>query len=441
MQSINDTILESNRKFRVNFDGGDLSSDAGLLLLSEFISKMGFDRTLGETFRTNDTAKRRCHTDGQNLMQMVFQIFSAYFTDDCADELTEDPVFTAILGKPFLASQPTLSRFHNRMNGDTLDQFDEIGRSFRRTVYSHSKPPMVLLDLDSTLLETYGKQEGEAFNFHYSAHGYHPLLCYDGMTRDLLRAKLRKGSDYSCKDVSEFMQPLFNEYLNDYPDIPLLLRGDSGFATPDLYEQCETNGASYVIRLKENATLRKLASDIDTELAEITKDNMLNYAVVYGEFYYQAGSWDYPRRVVCKIEKPTGQMIHMNTFIVTNMDSSPEQLIRFYCKRGSMENFIKEGKNGFDFAAVSSNSEIVNANRFQIHVLAYNLFNWFRRLALPESMRSNMADTVRLKLIKIAVKVVRSARRIIFKLCSSCPYKDAFYQTLENIRRLCPQPT
>jgi hypothetical protein len=440
MQSINDTILESNRNFRLNFDGGDLSSDAGLLLLNEFIIKMGFDRVVRDAFQTNDTAKWRWHTDYQNLMQMIFQIFSAYFTDDCADELTEDPVFTAILGKPFLASQPTLSRFHNRMDGDTLEQFDEMSRAFRHTIYSHSKPPMVLLDLDSTLLETYGKQEGEAFNFHYSAHGYHPLLCYDGMTRDLLRAKLRKGSDYSSKDVCEFMQPLFNEFLNDYPDIHLLLRGDSGFATPDLYEQCETNGTSYVIRLKENVTLRKLASDIDAELAEITKDNMLGYAVVYGEFYYQAGSWNYPRRVVCKIEKPTGQMIHMNTFIVTNMDSSPEHLIRFYCKRGSMENFIKEGKNGFDFAAVSSNSEIVNANRFQIHALAYNLFNWFRRLALPESMRNNMADTVRLKLIKIAAKVVQSARRIIFKLCSSCPYKDAFYQTLENIRRISPQP-
>jgi hypothetical protein len=205
MPSINDTILESNRKFRLNFDGGDLSSDAGLLLLSEFISKMGFDRDLIDAYKTNDTAKWRLHTDSQNLMQMIFQIFSAYFTDDCADELTNEPVFTAILGKPSLASQPTLSRFHSRMDSDTLEQFDEIARAFRRKVYSNLKPPMVLLDLDSTLLETYGKQEGEAFNFHYSAHGYHPLLCYDGMTRDLLRAKLRKGSDYSSKDVCEFM--------------------------------------------------------------------------------------------------------------------------------------------------------------------------------------------------------------------------------------------
>lgn len=94
MPSINDTTLESNKNFRLNFDGGDLSSDAGLLLLNEFICKMGFGRILGMMFQTYDTAKRRWHTDEQNLMQMILQIFAAYFTDDCADELTKDQVFT-----------------------------------------------------------------------------------------------------------------------------------------------------------------------------------------------------------------------------------------------------------------------------------------------------------------------------------------------------------
>ena len=102
---------------------------------------------------------------------------------------------------------------------------------------------------------------------------------------------------------------------------------------------------SYVIRLKENSTLRELATDIDQSLTEATRNDMVSYAVCYGEFLYQAGTWKYPRRVVCKIEKPTDQLIHMYTFIVTNMDSAPEELIRFYCKRGSMENFIKESKN------------------------------------------------------------------------------------------------
>ena len=439
MYSLMDTSLESNRKIKINFDGGDLSSDSGLLVLKEFSSKMGFDNVIDQQFQTNDTASFRYHTDDENLLQVIYQVQSAYFEDDCADELTNDPVFTAILGKPTLASQPTLSRFYNRMDGDTLTQFDEIGREFRRIVYSVKPPEMILFDLDTTLLETYGKQEGEAFNFHYRAHGYHPFVCFDGLTGDLLRAQLRKGSAYSSNGVCEFMQPLFDEYLNSYPNTALYLRGDSGFATPDLYKQCETNGTSYAIRLKENATLRALAAELDAELTETTRENIVDYAVVYGEFYYKAGSWDYERRVVCKIEKPTDQLIHMNTFIVTNMELSPEKAIMFYCNRGRMENFVKEGKNGFDFGAVSSRTEIVNANRLQVHVLAYNIFNWFRRLALPESMRRLTVDTIRTKLMKIASRLIRSAGYIVFKLCSSCPYKREFFKTLENIRGLRPQ--
>jgi hypothetical protein len=439
MRSLQEIALESNRKIKLNFDGGDLSSDSGLFLLSEFVSKLGIDQYMRQSFHTNDSASSRTHKDDENLLQVIYQIQSAYFEDDCADELRKDPVFTSILDKNGLASQPTLSRFYNRMDGDTLDQFDEMGREFRRRVYTCSPPEMMLFDLDSTLLETYGKQEGEAFNTHYRAHGYHPFVCYDGLTGDLLRAQLRKGSSYTTNGVCEFMQPLFDEFLNRYPDTMLYLRGDSGFATPRLFSQCETNGTAYAIRMKENSVLRTLATELGAELTEVTQENIVDYAVVYGEFLYQAGSWDYPRRIVCKVEKPIGQMVHISTFIVTNMELAPEQVIQFYCNRGRMENFIKEGKNGFDFGAVSSRSEVVNANRFQVHVLAYNIFNWFRRLALPANMKKHRVDTIRMKLMKIASRLVRSAGYMIFKLCSSCPYKQEVYSTLANIRGLKPQ--
>ena len=439
MHSLNDTALESNKYMKLNFDGGDLSSDAGLLLVKEFACKLGFDKILKSEFKTNDSALFRIHKDVENLWQAVYQILGAYFEDDCADELTNDPVLTAILGKEALASQPTLSRFFNRMDDSTLRQFYDIMRKLRKVVYAIKSPRMILLDLDSTLLDTYGHQEGEGFNYHYQNHGYHPLVCFDGMTGDLLKIELRNGTVYSCNGVTEFLQPLLDEFLAGYPGIPLLLRGDSGFAAPDLYKQCETNGTSYVIRLKENNTLRKLASDMEDHLSEMTKNDKVSYAVVYGEFMYQAGSWDYPRRVVSKVEKQAGQLLHMFTFIVTNMDSSPEDLIRFYCKRGTMENFIKESKNGFDFGAVGSATKVVNANRLQIHALAYNIFNWFKRLALSAKMRKQQVDTIRIKLLKIAAKVVHSARYTIFKLCSSCPYKNEFYETLENIRNLQPK--
>ena len=240
---------------------------------------------------------------------MIYMIIAGYFEDDASDELTNDPVFKSVLEKDALASQPTVSRFFNRMDEDTLNQFPAIARVLRKKIYSIQMPSAVILDLDSTLLDAYGRQEGRAFNFHYQSNGYHPLVCYDGMTGDLIKIQLRDGTQYSCTGVVDFLQPVLNEYLHDYPEIPILLRGDSGFSTPDLYKQCEENGTSYVIRLKENGILRGKASYLVDELDEITRNNKMDYAVVYGEFMYKAKSWPYERRVVCKVEKPE---IHIN---------------------------------------------------------------------------------------------------------------------------------
>ena len=436
MYIVKDTALESNPYLKINFDGGDLSSDSGLLLIKEFAEKIGLVQLVYQLFQTNDSATFRIHIDPENLLQMIYQIIAAYFEDDCSDELTVDPVFKAIVNKPMLASQPTISRFFNRMDQTTLKQFDQIDSKMREMIYTIQSPEQMVFDLDSTLLNTYGEQEGEAFNYHYQAHGYHPLLCYDGITGDLLKVELRDGTHYCSKEADEFMIPLLQEYRSKYPSLPLYLRGDSGFAAPELYEACEENDCKYAIRLKQNKTLISLASDKANELQEATKFNTTDYAVTYGEFDYQAGSWTHPRRVVFKIEKPANQFVFMYTFVVTTMESKPYQVIRFYCARGKMENFIKECKDGFDFSSVSSRSKVVNANRLRMHALAYNLFNWFRRLVLAVSMRKQRIDTVRLKLLKVAAKVVRSARYITFKLCSSCPYKEEFYETLHNIQRL-----
>lgn len=439
MAILNTISLESNKKIKMNFNGGDLSSDGGMLLIKEFAARIGLIRLVNKLFKTNDHTTFRKHTDPDNLMQMIYQIIAAYFEDDCADELIRDPVLTAILGKEKLASQPTLSRFWNRMDEDTLSQLEAITERVREIIYSVQLPEHMLFDLDSTLLNTYGTQEGEGFNFHYQAHGYHPLLCYDGLTGDLLKVELRDGTKYCSNDADQFMIPLLTEYRTKYPAMPLYLRGDSGFAAPKLYEACEENDCKYAIRLKQNQTLIRYASDADEALYRATRNNQIDYAVEYGEFDYQAGSWSHPRRVVFKVEKPYGQMVHLFTFVVTTMEMEPYQVIQFYCGRGKMENFIKEGKSGFDFSSVSSHSRVVNSNRLQVHALAYNLFNWFRRLALSASMRKQRIDTIRLKLLKVAAKAVHSARYIVFKLCSSCPYKREFYETLSNIQQLQPR--
>lgn len=206
MDILNTFTLKSNRQIKINFDGGDLSSDAGFFLIKEFATKIGFTKLIKKKFKTNDKSVR-FHKDDENLMQMIYQIISAYFEDDCADELTLDPVFNAILEKNSLASQPTMSRFFNRMDEDTLLQFDDIDKSLKDIIYAINRPEHMLLDLDSTLFGTYGNQEGEGFNFHYQAHGYHLLLCYDGLTGDLLKAQLRNGTLHCSNDADKFMDP------------------------------------------------------------------------------------------------------------------------------------------------------------------------------------------------------------------------------------------
>ena len=427
-----------NIPFDINFDGGNLSSDAGLLLFHAFIDKMKLQPLLKKYLKTKDKAKRQ-HLDDEILLQKIYQICAGYFTDDMSDDLSNDPVLTTCLEKERLASQPTISRFGSRLDESTLEQLQQIDCSLRKRIYSVDHPARVLLDLDSTLLATYGNQEGEAFNYHYAAHGYHPLVCYDGLTGDLLKIELRKGSTYSSTGVTQFLQPLLDEYLQQYSDTELFLRGDSGFATPELYTQAESYGCSYAIRLKDNQVLRENAFHLEEEVLEAAALHPEKFVARYGEFSYRAGSWEYARRVICKIEKRPEELFVRYTFIVTNMTLTPHKIVKFYANRGRMENFIKESKNEFGFSTLSSHSMLVNANRLQICMIAYNLFNWFRRLCLPKVMKKFRADTIRLKLLKIAGKLVKSARKLTFKLCSSCPYIQEFYETFSNINQLVPK--
>lgn len=439
MDILKDFSLNCNKKYKFNFDGGNLSSDAGLLLIKDFADKLGFEKLIKNIFKTNDLSKGRLHLDSDNLLQMIYQVMAGYHQDDFADELSYDPVMTSILDKDRLASQPTLSRFFNRMDETTMEQFNQIIRSMRKTVYSIQKPEYILLDLDSTLLETYGKQEGQAFNYHYQQNGYHPLVCYDALTGDLLKAQLREGAKYCSNGSGEFMDILLNELKQDIPKTNLFMRADSGFATPTLYDVLEKHNCKYIIRLKANPNLYSLIQDEIKDLLEtaMDSDTMLDYHVRYGEFTYQATSWDNPRKVIYKIEKSQGQLMPQEAFFVTTMeDLTPEQLVKLYNDRGSMENFIKESKRGFSFSSTSSKSMMINSNRLQLRVIAYNLFNYFRRLVLPKNISKHYIETIRNKLLKVATKVVKKSRYIVFKLCSSFAYKQTFSKILKNICNL-----
>lgn len=434
MSSLRDLHLNSNPYFKINFKGGELSSDSGLLLFHEFLHQLAIPSLLVEHFSTE--SKPRVHSDISLLLQHIYQIVAGYFQEDDADELAFDPIFTGLLSKDRLASQPTMSRFMNRLDEICLMQWEVIQQQLREKIYSYQPPKQILLDIDSTSFATYGSQEGSSYNAHYQTVGYHPIFVFDGLTKDLLKAELRPGSTYTSKNAHHFLLPLLLEYLENYPNTSLFLRGDSGFADVMLYEMLESHGVSYVIRMKESARLRQMVEGDVQDLIESLHQNQKEYACIYTEFWYSADSWAYPRRVVCKIEITNRNKLPKYTFLVTNMEVSAFDIVRFYSHRGTMENMIKEVKSGFHLRSMPSHHFITNQNRLQLGMLAYNLFHWFRRMVLPKKMRHLQIDTIRFKLIKIAAKRTKHSRYHRFQLCSSYPYKEEFVEILSNIHHL-----
>lgn len=435
------TIPELGMNFKsdlkLNFNGGNLTSDSGMLLFKEFDNRIGFSSEINKTVNVNDNIDHRFHENTEVILQRIYQNTAGYHADDDADDLRFDPLFKTILNKEALASQPTISRLNNKLDIETMKQLQQANFNLQDKVYELKPPEEIIFDLDSTHSETYGEQYGANFNTHYGSEGYHPLVMFDGASGDLIKAALRAGNVHTSRKAVQFVGPIFKKYNKKFKDTPLYLRADSGFAKPGLYEIAEEHNIAYTIRLKANNKLYKLAEPITEKMIPLCQENMFEKQVVYGEFQYQAGSWDKERRVIVKIEKPKGQLIYNYTFIVTSIKHwTAREIINFYCNRGTMENFIKEAKNGFALSKMSSTDYFVNANKLQQMVLAYNLNNWMRRLCFPKSYQSDRIKTIRNRLIKIAGRFVKTGRYLYYKLASSCPHKKLFYDIYQNIQKL-----
>lgn len=433
MNSILNNNLKFNSNIKFNFDGGDLTSDAGILLIKEFDYKLGFSEAIRNYFKISKDDSIRYHTNSDLVIQRIYQHILGYYSDDSCDDLRLEPLLTRALGKEVLASQPTMSRLKDRVTDENVHQLEFINNLLQERVYLIEEPEHIILDLDSTNLETYGKQENSNFNYHYQANGYHPLLMFDGMTGDLLKSELRTGSCYTSTNVSDFVKSYLELQGDKYPNILKIVRGDSGFAVPELYELAESNEMLYCIRLKANQILYKNSKHLVDELIQLCDGNFDKHMCIYDEFNYKAERWNKPRRVIVKIDKPQGQITFNHTFIVTNMEASPKDVVKFYCKRGAMENFIKECKNGFGFNNMSNRKFIANSNKLQQLMLAYNLINWLRRLCFTKDTKSLRIETIRNQFIRVAGKVTKTSRNIVLKLCSSFPNKHRFLSILDNI--------
>lgn len=425
-----------NSNIRYTFDGGSLSSDTGLVLFREFDERLHFSRLISEAIDHLDTRKAPDHRNSSLLMQKIYQLLAGYEEDVAANHLTHDPVFTQLLAKDALASQSTFSRLFHRMDEPFLQALEKVNQQLLDKVHRHRKAKGLIIDLDSTHADTFGDQEETAFNGHYQTVGFHPLVAFDGLTGDFLKAKLRPGNVYTSNGVVPFIEETIQHYRRSFPDTAIFIRADSGFAVPDLYDLCEREGIFYLIRLKHNATLQKIGNKChpNTEIEDVTERESL-----YAEEEYQAASWKKPRTIVMHSVREAGTLLYSHATFITNFPLavfSPKKLIQIYRKRGTMENFIKEAKSGFGMDQMKSHDFQANQARLMMSLLAYNFSNWLKTLCFPKEHQGAQISTIRTKLIKVASKFVTSGRYYFYKLSKHFVYKDLFHKIMTYIQHI-----
>ncbi|WP_368652261.1 IS1380 family transposase [Ornithinibacillus sp. 4-3] len=435
MATLSQLTLDFNHQIKLSNNGGSLSSDTGEFLFREFDERIGFSKTLAQHLHLKDERLYYVHSNENLLRQKIYQIIAGYSEDDAADQLTKDPVFTQVIGTDALASQPSLSRFFKRFDHQSVEQLNQANQELMDKMHQFRDSKALIFDLDSTHSDTYGNQESAAYNAHYGTIGFHPLVAFDGVTGDFIKAKLRPGNVYTSNGVVDFIQPLLEHYNEKFPETTPFVRGDSGFAVPALYDLCEKESVYYVIRLKSNANLQRLADELypSSVPSDVTKTECY-----YEETVYQAKSWSKPRKVIIKSVRPAGELFFNHSFMVTNLVDafSPKDIVLAYQKRGTMENYIKEAKNGFGLDKMNSHSFQVNEVRMMLSLLAYNLTNWLRTLCFPKEQKKMQIETIRTRIIKVASKLVKSGRSLYFKLSSSFVYQKFFWTVLQRIQNL-----
>ena len=288
----------------------------------------------------------------------------------------------------------------------------------------------IVLDMDSSVSETHGAQEGTAYNGHFACMCYHPLFVFNQFG-DLERCALRPGNVHSADGWREVLGPVVARYRHKMKR--RYFRGDAAFANPEVYELLEVEGYKYTIRLPANSVLQDRIGWLLKRPVGRPPHEVRRY---YASFRYQAGSWIKPRRVVAKVEWHPGELYPRVGFIVTNMTRPAERVVMFYNHRGTAEQWIKEGKNAVTWTRLSCQSFKANAVRLQLHALAYNLGNFLRTLALPAEIAQWSMTTLRERLVKIGAKIVRHGRSVIFQMAEVMVPRYLFQEILTSIAAL-----
>ena len=344
------------------------------------------------------------------VRQSVYRRLAGYEDVNDADRLSHDPTFRLIGSETIWERGAALtSRVHSfetelLTQDENLAGLAAVNRELIARVEAKESAPRVVLDMDSTEIPVYGQQEQSAYNGHFASTCYHPLLLFN-REGDCLAAKLRPGNVHSAEDWNRVLLPEIERQQKQGKDV--VVRADAAFAKPELYEALEQRGVRYAIRIPSNDILEREVAELLTRSA-----GRPSYKPVfrYKSFRYQAASWKIARRVVAKIEFHCGELFPRVGFIVTTLEMDSRAVVRFYNKRGTAEQWIKEGKQAVKMTRLSCHRFRANEVRLWLSVIAYNLGNLWRRLGLPKRIDTWSLTSLQQRLMKTGGRLVKHAR-------------------------------
>ena len=427
-----------DRQIKLEFHGSTVTSDAGLLAYRELDNALELTSTAPSGLLDSRTGQNTQHSLLALFRQSLYSRLAGYEDVNDAERLALDPALRTVVGgrakDNTAASTSEMARFETETlsTKENLKHLMDLSGQWIDQAHQHRKLTKLILDMDSSVSETFGHQQGSAYNGHFGCTCYHPLFLFNQFG-DLERLMLRRGNHASAKFWRRVLLPVIERYRG--LDIPKFFRGDAAFAGPKLLRLLELEGFRYAIRIKANAVLeRKIAHLLKRPVGRPSHKPKKFYA----SFRYRAGSWDRARRVVAKVEWHAGELFPRVGFLVTNLTWHSKKVVRFYNRRGTAEQWIKEGKNAVKWTKLSCRRFKDNAARLQLFALAYNLANFLRQLALPKPIRGWTLTTLREKLIKIGAKVVRHAKYVLFQMAEVAVPRKLFARILKRITRLCP---
>ena len=434
-----------NKPVLLDFDGGQISSDGGLLLLREVEQQIGIIKSLTETIHDARDARYVRHTIMDLMMQRVSQIAAGYEDADDCDDLRADPIIKMCAGRSpetddDLASQPTMSRFENSITRTYLYRLAKV--FVDNFIASYDKEPNIMvLDFDDTEDKTHGDQQLALFNKYFDAYCFMPLHVYEGLTGKLITTILKPGKRNNGKTMLAIIKRFISYIRCHWPNTIIIFRGDSHFTYPDVMAWIdEQENVYFNTGLTANS---RLATLVQTQIERAKKLYHLhnNKVSLYHSFYYKADSWNRYRRVIAKIEILADGLLNVR-YIVTNLVQAKAKTLYcdIYCARGNAELYIKDHKLYLKSDRTSCHRFAANQFRLLLHSAAYVLIHALKTNILKHTQWSNATmATIQLRLLKIGARVRQLKTRIKVELPSCYPLKETLtksFQIFELLRQV-----